>query len=336
MVAGVPRVAVETDFKMVESMNILPTPSAESWHSLRAKNIGGSEVAALFSLSPYQTRFELWHVKSGNVPAPAPDDERVQAGNFMEPAIAAWASQKWGVELRKFSGYVTHPTVAGMGCTPDYVNKDGSLIVQVKNVDGLEFYKNPQWDSEGEVLTKAPMHILLQCQHEMACTGIKQGWLVVCVGGNRLLRMEIAQRPLTIAKLETEVAAFWRSISDGVEPKPVFQADADTIAVLNSEVAAGKVIDLSTSNRAHEVAANWLAGKAAENAGKAAADGARAELLQLIGDAETATVGDMTIKASSVKGNAGKKITAGMIGMVIGARKGYRSFEIKQQESKNG
>lgn len=320
-------------------MKVVPVKDEAQWHELRRKHVGGSEVAALFGLSPYQTRFDIWHIKAGNISGAQLDAERIEAGNFMEPAIASWAAKRWGVDLRKFSGYVIHPTVEGMGCTPDYISTDATLIVQVKNVDGMEFYKNEQWDCVGEVLTKAPMHILLQCQHEMACTGIAKGWLVVCVGGNRLLRMEIEPRPKTAEKLETEVKAFWDSVHLGAEPKPDFQADADTIAALNPHCVEGKSIDLSTNNRAHEVAANWLCGKKMEAEGSAMKDEAQAELLLMIGDAESATVGDMVIKASTVKATAGKKITAGMVGMVTGARKAYRKFSIaqpQQQEQTNG
>lgn len=312
-------------------MKIITVKDNDEWREIRKKYVGGSEIAGLFGMSPYVTRFGLWNIKAGNVPEAEPDDNRIQAGNFMEPAIAAWASKRWETDLRKFHGYCPHETVPGMGCTPDYINSDATLSVQIKNVDGLEFYKNPQWDAESDVLTKAPMHILLQCQHELACTGIKQGWLVVCVGGNRLLRMEIEPRPATIAKLETEVTAFWESIKAGAEPKPDFQSDADTIAALNSEVCAGKLLDLSTNNRAHEVAANWIAGKAAEKAGAALVDESKAELIQLFGDAEIITIGDILIKSSEVKGSPGKKITAGMVGMMIGERKGYRKFTIAQK-----
>ena len=320
-------------------MKIIPIFNPSQWHEIRAQHVGGSEVAALFtkdggtSLSPYQTRFELWHVKAGTIPAEdLSDNERVQAGNFMEPAIAAWASEKWGVKLSKFQGYAVHATVKGMGCTPDYMNDDASLNVQIKNVDGLEFYKNPAWEAEGEELTSAPMHILLQCQHELACTGAKQAWLIVCIGGNRLVRMVIEPRPKTIAKLETEVAAFWQSIADKVEPKPNFESDGETIAAIYAEAETDKVVDLTTNNRAHEVVAKYLQGHEQEKAGKTMKDVAKAELVTLLGDASKAMIGDIIVNATTVKANKGKQITESMIGMIIGGRAGYRRFNVSQPE----
>jgi predicted phage-related endonuclease len=248
----------------------------------------------------------------------------------MEPAIAAWAAHKYETPLRKFPGYVVHKTVVGMGCTPDYINQDASLVVQIKNVDGLEFYKNPNWEADGEVLTKCPMHIMLQVQHELACTGAGHGWLVVCVGGNRLLKMDIAPRPTTIAKLEAEVKAFWDSVHLSNEPKPDYTADGDTIALLMPEPVVGKAVDLSLNNRAHECAAEYLRGKAMEKSGEAIAETAKAELMEMLGDAEAALIGDYKLSNKQTKASPGKIITAAMIGEIIGAKKGSRRFTVTQ------
>ena len=306
--------------------------SAAEWHQMRSRHVGGSEVAALFDSSPYLTRFQLWHVKRGSL---APEDlsgnERVAAGNYMEPAIAAWASEKWGVPLRKFQGYAKHERVAGMGCTPDYITESGDLLVQIKNVDGLQFRR--EWEAEGDTIATAPLHILLQVQHELAVTGIPAAWLVACVGGNRLCRMEIAPRPITIAKLEAEVAAFWQSVESGKEPKIDFEKDAATIAAIHSAASDPvAAIDLSSNNRAHEICANYIAAAEAEKSATAAKDAAKAELLTLIGDAGKATVGDFTIAATNVAATKGKPITPEMVGMLIGVRKGYRRFSISQPQ----
>lgn len=314
-------------------MQILPIANQEQWHKVRAQHIGGSEIAALFDKSPYTTKFELWHIKAGNIPAPTIDNERVSAGNYMEPAIAAWAVEKWGIKLNKFQGYAVNPELQGMGCTPDYINVDATLLVQIKNVDSLEFYKNPEWDAAGEILTKAPIHILLQCQYELGVTGIPQGWLVVCVGGNRLLRMEITAREKTIEKLKVEVKAFWDSVHLGAAPKPNYEADADAIAALNLNVDPEKSIDLSTSNRAHECVAAWLGGKQHATDSETLISASSAELMEMIGENGTAIVGDFIIKSGIVKASAGKPITPGMVGMIIGARKAYRNFSITTTKS---
>ena len=40
-------------------------PGTSDWHAARANGIGGSEIAAVLGLSPYESRFSLWHRKKG-------------------------------------------------------------------------------------------------------------------------------------------------------------------------------------------------------------------------------------------------------------------------------
>lgn len=312
-------------------MKIIPIASPDEWHAIRQKHVGGSEVAALFGQSPYMTKFQLWHIKKGNLPAEdLTDNERVMAGNYMEPAIAAWAGDKWGVKLRKFHGYAVNPLVQGMGCTPDYINDDASLNVQIKNVDGLQFSR--EWTAEGEEIIEAPLHILLQVQHELAVTGAKSAWLVACVGGNRLLRKLIEPHDGAIKKIEAAVAAFWASIAENQEPKPVFEQDGDTIAAIRLVSPERKTIDLSANNRAHEVAAQWLRGNAMAKEGEAMAKAAKAEMLTMMGDATDATIGDVTVKTTPVKASKGTLVTEKMIGLYVGARAGYNRVSITTKE----
>jgi len=89
--------------------------------SERAKWIGASESAALFGISPYVTKFELWHLKAGTIPPHDLDRvERVQAGQFLEPSIAEWASHKWHWPLRNVAEYTPHPRIPGMGASLDF------------------------------------------------------------------------------------------------------------------------------------------------------------------------------------------------------------------------
>ena len=72
-------------------MTNIPVSERKHW-------IGASESAALFGVSPYTTKFELWHQKVGNIAPPDLDDvERIMAGQYLEPSIAAWAGAKWGM-----------------------------------------------------------------------------------------------------------------------------------------------------------------------------------------------------------------------------------------------
>lgn len=289
----------------------------------RSQVIGASEVAALFGLSPYSTRFELWHRKAGNLAeVDLSDVDRVQAGLFLEPAIAAWVAHKTGRTLHKVPGHIRHPSVRGMGCSPDYMfdatdeDPRGSGICQIKNVDALIFAK---WDRGESGAVEPPMNYQLQVQHEIACTGVEWGALACLVGGNRLEIFEYARHEGVIARIESAVAEFWASVERGEEPEPDFARDLATIRDLYSTTTAGEVLDLSSQARVPELCAIYQQAGAEAKAISDRRDAAKAELLTLIGPAEKVFAGDYTISAKVVKG-----------GPVSYVRDDYRGFRVSE------
>ena len=49
-------------------MAIIQVRDQKHWHELHSQHIGGSDVAALFGLSPYSSRWQLWMEKAGKLP----------------------------------------------------------------------------------------------------------------------------------------------------------------------------------------------------------------------------------------------------------------------------
>jgi predicted phage-related endonuclease len=218
------------------------------------------DAAVLGCLSRHTTGYRLWHIKAGNI---EPDDlseaERVQAGQHMEPAIAAWAAEKWpewSGTLRKVRRYITHPDISGFGASRDYeLHTPGLPPVEIKNVDGLIF--RDEWAAGGDEITAPPMDITLQVQHQIAAGGGKadHGWIVACVGGNRLLRGRIAAHAPTIARIEDAVAAFWDSIADGASPDGF--ADIETASELYLTGERTAPLDLTGDNRFPDLCARY-------------------------------------------------------------------------------
>lgn len=200
---------------------------SDDWHALRARHIGGSEIAALWDMPPEDTpnymtsRFALWHIKKGNVPPLFVDNPRVQWGLRMEAVIAEIAAEenKWSVQK---GGYVTDVNCPGLGCTLDYVidydpTEKGPGALEIKNVDWMVHKRS--WDTE------PPPHILLQHQHQLAATGYSWGAVVALVGGNDLRVYRYQARPALIGDIRRRVTAFWKSIDDNKEP-PVDGSDS--------------------------------------------------------------------------------------------------------------
>jgi putative phage-type endonuclease len=58
------------------------------WHAARRNGVGGSEIAAVMGLSPYESRFSLWHRKQGMV-GPVEESQPMYWGKRHEPTICA-------------------------------------------------------------------------------------------------------------------------------------------------------------------------------------------------------------------------------------------------------
>lgn len=289
------------------------TTLSEEQRARRSAHVGASEVAALFDLHPFLTRFELWHKKAGNLPeVDLSDNDRVFWGTVLEPAIAVGIAEKTGWSLSKFEAYCPHPTVAGMGCSPDYKvdgSERGPGLVQIKNIDGLVFR---DWEDK-----KPPIYYELQLQHELACSQFTWGALGVLVGGNDLRVFDYGRHESAIARIEREVAAFWETVRAGEEPKPDFETDLDTLQVLHGYAQPGSVVDLAADLHLDELCQAYKAAGADEKAACERKDAAKAEILTLIGEAELAFSNSFRVNAKNIAG-----------GPVSYVRKPYRDFRI--------
>lgn len=266
----------------------------------RLKFIGSSEVAALLGASRFLTPFELWHQKAGDLaPADLDNVERVQAGRFLEPGIAAWAADKWGWQIDKADGYDLHPTVKGMGASCDWQETGTRRPVEIKNVDYLIF--RDHWEADGDVILDAPVDYLVQVQHQLACRPeVDHGWLVVCVSGNRLFRMKVPRHAAIIAEIESRVAAFWTSIEAGEAPTPDFEKDAANLARLYTVINDGPPLDFTGHNRLNELCAEYKAAGEVEKEAKGRKDAASAEILSIIGPAKKVETAGFNISAWTV------------------------------------
>lgn len=284
----------------------------------RRKWVGASEVAGLLGCSPWTTAFQLYHEKRGSLPRADLDGaERVEAGRFLEPAIGRWAAFKWAWEIENVRAYIPHPTVEQFGCSLDFATIDGGDPVEIKNVDRSVFRE--KWESEGEELLSAPAEYLVQVQAQLACTGKARGWIVACVGGNQLFRMEVERHDALIARMEKAVTDFWRRVRAGDEPPVDFGSDLEALSALYG-ASARPVVDLTASNELPAACAGYLKETAAARDAKKRADVWKAEILAAVGDAAGGITTGFEIKMTDIAEAA----------IAPSVRRAYRRMSIKE------
>ena len=288
----------------------------EAWHKLRSAFIGGSDVASLFhvwmlpggteavlhigeqpddglpvkSLSPYKNGYRLWLEKRGGMAAEDLDEvERIRAGTFLEPAIAAWAKDKWNWPIRKVRRYHAHDEVKGWGASLDYEVHGGGVSgipVEIKNVDYLVFKDGWTVDVDTGEIIGVPMHINLQIQAQIGAAGVDHAWVVACVGGNTLYRGRIDRHEPVQLLLSEAIFAFWN-----IPEAPEWLASAETCKELYRKGFKDTLADLTGDNEAQIIARRFLRWKRHGAKVEAIIDGLKGRLQAKMGE-KTKAKGD--------------------------------------------
>lgn len=299
----------------------------EFWHARRAKNIGSSEIAALFDCAPpfCLSRFALWHVKAGLVPPPEVANDRVKWGTLLEDVIGAAVAEEKGWTIRP-GHFCIDETTPGMSCTLDFViehaeGMDGPGVLETKNIDWLAHKRS--WTGD-----EPPPHILLQLQHQMACTGYKWGCIAGLVGGNTLRTYVYEARPKLIADIRRRVTAFWKSIDEG-KPPAVDGSDGASHALrhLFPEVQ-DDAVDFSSSNEWPVAVAEFIAAGERQREAKAEYDAAKNQVALLLGEHKRGYGGGFSVSCSVVDAKPDRPAREGEI---IPGRKESRRYTAKEK-----
>ena len=183
-----------------------------AWHAHRAQFRNASESAAVMGLSPWQTPYQLWQVRTGRmeVPVTAP----MRHGTEMEPkARAAYEEQ---------TGLIMQPLVLTDGdysASLDGITLDSDLLLEVKCP-----YKGQSSTLWQEVAVgDVPEHYRIQVQHQLMVAGAALAHLWVFDGTKGLL-VEIERDEATVAAIRTAWDAF-QPFLDSDTPPPLTERD---------------------------------------------------------------------------------------------------------------
>lgn len=312
------------------------------WLAMRAADVTSTECSALFDCSPYSTQYSLFHTKTGQLEVDFELNDRIRWGNRLEAAIAYGIAEDTGLIVEPFKVYARIPEFRMgssfdfkiVGLAEDYKGTDetyrdafrdnGPGIMEIKNVDGLQFKR--AWIADGQIM-EAPPHIELQVQHQLETADMEWTLVGPLVGGNApmpFLRMR--DRSIGRAIID-KVATFWHMVDTGKAPSPDFSQDADTIAQLLYQ-DNGKTIDMSENARLKELIALHEQANSTYSEAEKKKKALKAEILTLIGTNAKVLVPGYSISAGTTKDSAGTLITPAHIGQRVGGRSGYRMMRI--------
>lgn len=190
----------------------------EEWLRRRSSFVGGSEVAALFGLSPRKSAFALWAEKSGYVmPPDLSNDPFVKRGRRLEQFVADDYAESAGhdvVNLGEFATFVDEQEphlAATLDRRIDNAGERGHGALECKTAHAFLAHA---WDDG------APLPYQLQLQAQLACTGWSWGVLACLIAGDDFRYYEYERHDALIAVMREKVAAFWKCVESGSPPEP--------------------------------------------------------------------------------------------------------------------
>ena len=142
--------------------------------------VGGSDVAAIFGVSPWQTPLELWLVKKGRMKAPPKGNaDQLAMGHLLEPIAAHWFEKKTGNLVTDDTNLYQHPDhpYALANIDRRYTrHEDGEPgVLECKS---CTYHKAGDW-AEGAI----PLHYELQLRFYLAVLDVEYGSFS-CIWGN--------------------------------------------------------------------------------------------------------------------------------------------------------
>jgi len=310
---------------------IIPYTGQEAWLDARKQDVTSTESAALFSMSPYITHFDLWHRKHSGVVPEFKSNDRMNWGNRLEAAIAYGIAEEQGWKVAPLKEYMRDPD-ARMGSSFDFVitSLGEPAHLEIKNVDYLAFRDG--WLEHEDGTIEAPEHIEMQVQHQMAVSGFRQSFIGAFIGGNRGVVIERQRDEDVIAAIRAKVAAFWKTVDAGQEPNPVMPEDADVLIRLNQYARPGKVLSADGDEKLARLLEDYKKAATIEKNAKEDKDVAKATIFKHIGDAEKVLTSAWTVSCAMQAETPATLITDDMVGKSYGGRTGFRNLRINPRK----
>ena len=259
----------------------------DEWLTRRRPNINGSEIGALFGLSPFLTRYGLYADKAGLADTEGPDNDAMRRGRIMEPSVAAAVVEEhpdW--RIQKATDYVWSPEWR-LGCTPDFIvhSKDrGVGVLQAKTV------AKPVFDEDWQ--DGPPQWIVLQTLQEMLLEDVPWGVIAALVLTSFTVELKTWQFERHAAaeqRLVSEAAQFWGDLEAGLAPKPDYRVDGDIIKAIY-RCDDGNTLDLSHDNRMPELLEKYQSLQAMGSHAEKELKAIKAEIAEKMGPAAVATL----------------------------------------------
>jgi putative phage-type endonuclease len=265
------------------------TPGTAAWEEARTGlTVTATEIAAVVGLSPWMSRFTLWHKKAGLPTPPFEMNPAVEWGNRLEDAVA----QKWEDEhpglLAAPAGTWRHRDREWQRATPDrliYPQPANEFEIPEQAVGLLEVKTSPTGDDWGpsDAEDGVPLWYRCQIQWQLDTLGLDVCHVAVLISGHDYREYTVAYDETDATILRDAAERFLDDVRRG--NRPPIDGATDTYQTIRAQADGLEDRDVEIP---FGLVCRWDA--AYEALAKASADltQVRGEVLDLLGNAKRA------------------------------------------------
>ncbi len=255
----------------------------ESWLEERKGSVGGSEAATVMGCNPFDTSLALYARKRGEIRA-VETNLPMMVGHHMESFIDERYQEETGRQTVNLGEF----TIQRRG---DFPSMHATWDRQILPCDGHDMPGAWQGKNVGHRMSshwidgEIPLYVQVQIQHEMFVGKVEWGSVAALLGGNEFVWQDVERHDGICRRLVKECESFMRAVRDGTPPEATAD-DGDVVRLLNPTAVPGKTIELPDVAILLTDVIDWQ-GKFLDRYADTVKE-AKARLIQLIGDAETA------------------------------------------------
>lgn len=264
------------------------TPGTPEWDKARAGLcITATEIAAVLGLSPWQSRFSLWHKKAGLPTPPFTPSAAMEWGIRHEPTVAAKYAEMHPELTLTETGTWRHVDREWQRATPDRLADDRLVEIKTATVD----------DGWGEPGTdEVPIYYRCQVIWQMDTLGYRRTDVGLLVGNCDYREYTVEYDEDDAYVMRSAAEEFLADVRNGTRP-PIDGADAtyqtirvqpDGLEDRDVEIPFGTVCRWDAAYEAHQIADAELTK-------------VRGEVLDLIGNAKRAVCESRRIAYRTVR-----------------------------------
>lgn len=293
-------------------MNAIPLPDLVPGSPEWLKRMTASKIAAVIGLSPWESRFSLWHRMAGLIEQ-QPETDQTRRGHYLEDAVARWFYDQHRPEFALSKGLAwAHPDRDWQAASPDRLIWDrecaaDSLPCAVHAPKALlEVKTTADMDEWGEAGTdQIPPYYRCQVMWQLDTLSLPVAYVAVLLPRLEFREYRIDYNADEAAYLRAEAAQFLESLPTGALPqRPNLDDHIETYAAVR---ALHPEIDPRSEEVPADLAREFCDAVRGLKTAKTREQAARTALADHMGTAATAVYvdGDNRIKLADRRAKAG-------------------------------